>query len=39
MCIDYGMLNKPTWKDPFPLHFIEEMLERMAKHSVFCYLD
>ena len=39
MCIDYQMLNKATWKDHFPLPFIDEMLQRLAKHSFFCYLD
>ena len=39
MCIDYRMLNKATRKDHFPLPFIDEMLERLAKHSCFCYLD
>jgi hypothetical protein len=38
MCIDYWKLNKATWKDYFPLCFIDEMLERLANHS-FCYLD
>jgi hypothetical protein len=38
MCIDYQKLNKATRKDHFPLHFIDEMLERLANHS-FCYLD
>ena len=33
------MLNKATRKDHFPLPFIDEMLERLAKHSYFCYLD
>ena len=39
MCIDYRMLNKATWKDHFPLPFTDEMLERLAKHSYFYYLD
>ena len=39
MCIDYRMLNKATRKDHFPLPFIDEMLERLAMHSYFCYLD
>ena len=39
MCIDYQMLNKATRKDHFPLPFIDEMLERLAKHSYFYYLD
>jgi hypothetical protein len=38
MCIDYLMLNKATRKDHFPLPFIDEMLERLAKHSFFFYL-
>jgi hypothetical protein len=38
MCIDYWKLNKATWKDHFPLPFIDEMLERLANHS-FCYLE
>jgi hypothetical protein len=39
MCIDYRMLSKATRKDHFPLPFINEMLERLAKHSFFYYLD
>jgi len=39
MCIDYRKLNKPTKKDHFPLPFIDEMLECLANHSFFCFLD
>jgi hypothetical protein len=39
MCIDYRKLNKATRKDHFPLPFIDEMLERLANHSFFYYLD
>ena len=39
MCIDYRKLNKATKKDHFPLPFIDEMLERLAKHSFFYFLD
>jgi hypothetical protein len=39
MCIDYRKLNKATRKDHFPLPFIDEMLERLAKYSYFCFLD
>jgi hypothetical protein len=38
MYIDYWKLNKATWKDHFPLPFIDEILERLANHSI-CYLD
>jgi hypothetical protein len=39
MCIDYQKLNKATQKDQFPLPFIDEMLERLANNSFFCYLE
>jgi hypothetical protein len=39
MCIDYQKLNKATRTYHFPLPFIDEMLERLANHSFFCYLD
>jgi hypothetical protein len=39
MCIDYWKFNKANWKDHFLLPFIDEMLERLANHSFFCYLD
>jgi hypothetical protein len=39
MCIDYRKLNKATKKDHFPFHFIDEMLERLARYSFFCFLD
>ena len=39
MCIDYRKLNKDTKKDHIPLPFIDEMLERLAKHSYFYFLD
>jgi hypothetical protein len=39
MCIDYRKLNKATKKDHFPLPFIDEMLERLANHAYFCFLD
>jgi hypothetical protein len=38
MCIDYQELNKYTQKDHFELPFIDEMLERLANHTL-CYLD
>ena len=39
MCIDFRKLNKVTKKDHYPLPFIDQMLERLSKHSQFCYLD
>ncbi|KAL1213781.1 RNA-directed DNA polymerase-like protein [Cardamine amara subsp. amara] len=39
MCIDYRKLNAATRKYPFPLSFIDQMLERLANHSYYCFLD
>jgi hypothetical protein len=39
MCIDYRKLNKTTKKDHFLLPFINKMLEWLAKHSFFYFLD
>jgi len=39
MCIDYSKSNKATRKDHFSLPFIDQLLERLAKNSYFCYLD
>jgi hypothetical protein len=39
MCIHYSKLNKAMKKDHFPLPFIDEMLERLANHAYFCFLD
>ncbi|CAM8938028.1 unnamed protein product [Rhodiola kirilowii] len=39
MCIDYRNLNKATKKDHFPIPFIDQMLERVAGHEYFCFLD
>jgi hypothetical protein len=39
MCIDYWKLNKATQKYHFPLPFINEMLETLANHSFFSYLE
>ena len=39
MCIDYRKLNKATRKDHFLLPFINQVLEKLANFSYFCYLD
>ncbi|XP_074296719.1 uncharacterized protein LOC141627257 [Silene latifolia] len=39
MCVDYRKLNKSTRKDHFPLPFMDQMLERLAQHNYFCFLD
>jgi len=39
VCIDYRKLNSHTWKDHFPLPFIDQILERLASQSYYCFLD
>ena len=37
--IDYRRLNKATRKDHFPLPFLDQMLDRLAGHDYYCFLD
>nr|GEU69546.1 reverse transcriptase domain-containing protein [Tanacetum cinerariifolium] len=39
VCIDYRKLNEATRKDPFPLHFMDRMLERLAGNQYYCFLN
>ncbi|XP_075487951.1 uncharacterized protein LOC142527119 [Primulina tabacum] len=39
VCIDYRKLNDATRKDHFPLPFIDQMIERLAGHEFYCFLD
>ena len=39
MCIDYKNLNAITRKDHFPLPFLDQVLERVAGHKYYCFLD
>ena len=39
ICIDYQKLNKATQKDHFPLPFLDHMLDRLAGHEYYCFLD
>jgi hypothetical protein len=37
VCIDYRKLNSTTGKDHFPLPFIDQILERLAGQSYYCF--
>ena len=39
VCIDYQKLNAATKKDHFSLPFIDQILDRLAGHTCFCFLD
>nr|GEU80429.1 hypothetical protein [Tanacetum cinerariifolium] len=39
VCIDYQKLNEANQKDHFPLPFMDQMLERLAKNEYYCFLD
>ena len=39
VCIDYRKLNASTRKEHFPLHFVDQMLERVVEHEFYCFLD
>ena len=39
VCIDYRKLNAATKKDHFPLPFINQILDRIAGQTYFCFLD
>jgi len=39
MCIDYRKLNSMARKDHFSLPFMDQILERVAGHEFYCFLD
>ncbi|XP_060177712.1 uncharacterized protein LOC132607635 [Lycium barbarum] len=39
ICIDYRKMNNATRKDHFPLPFMDQMLDRLAGHDYYCFLD
>nr|GEW20301.1 reverse transcriptase domain-containing protein, chloroplastic [Tanacetum cinerariifolium] len=39
VCIDYRKFNEATRKDHFPLPFVDQMLERLARNQYYCFLD
>ncbi|GKC67464.1 reverse transcriptase domain-containing protein [Tanacetum coccineum] len=39
VCIGYRKLNEATRKDHFPLPFMDQMLERLARNEFYCFLN
>ena len=39
ICIDFRKLNAATKKDPYPLPFTEEVLDSVAGHEMYSFLD
>nr|GEU74648.1 hypothetical protein [Tanacetum cinerariifolium] len=39
VCIDYRKWNEATRKDHFPLHFMDQMLQRLAGNQYYCFHD
>lgn len=39
ICISCRKLNDATCKDNFPLPFVDQMLERLASHAYYYFLD
>jgi hypothetical protein len=39
MCIDFKKLNAATKKDPYPLPFIDEVLNIVARYEAYSFLD
>ena len=39
VCIDYRKLNSKTRKDHFPLPFLDQILDKVAGHGYYCFLD
>ena len=39
ICVDFRSLNAVTIKDPFPIPFIDNILEEVAGHEMYSFID
>ena len=39
VCTNYRKLNTITRKDHYPLPFMDQMMDRLARHPHYCFLD
>jgi hypothetical protein len=39
ICVDFRQFNVVAKKDPYPLPFTKEVLDKMANHEVYSFLD
>ena len=39
VCVDFRALNKSTIKDGFPMPFTERVLEDVARHALYSFMD
>jgi hypothetical protein len=37
--VDYWKLNSQTNKDPFPLPFLDSILDTMSRHEMYSFMD
>jgi len=39
ICLDYCKLNAQTKKDPFPLPFLDSILDFVIEHEMYSFMD
>ena len=39
ICVDFWFLNAVTIKDPFPIPFTDSILEEVAGHEIYSFMD
>ena len=39
ICVDFRCLNAVTIKDPFPIPFTDNILEEVARHEIYSFMD